>query len=259
MAKMSKTQRIAVLDFHNGVTDKRYTMLVRSARTLDVMVANGWAVRVTARTGNVTTAGLVAAGVDMDAIETEVHKENNRREADERASILARHAAEVRDLDHDEAWNEHAERGHVDNRAEIGAARTQRLHGLVKIARSFTAALDILHAEALVEDFTRRPFMVRAHEISEAERKRASGSRGRTLPASDPHSAAYREQAHDEALHHVRKDCPAPLGMCERCTSPAAVRAARGDDSAYHCGRPWVAEIQQCPRCGLTADEHLSS
>jgi hypothetical protein len=251
MAKMSKTQQENVRAAHANLNSNG-RQIATTARGREYLWNNGWM----APNLRPTTAGLIAAGVDMDAIETEAHKENNRREADERASILARHAAEVRDLAHAEAWDEHAERGHVDNRAEIGAARTQRFHGLVKIARSFTAALDILHAEALVEDFTRRPFMVRAHEISEAERKRASGSRGRALPANDPHSAAYREQAHDEALHHLRKDCPAPLGMCERCTSPAAVRAARGDDSAYHCGRPWVVKIQKCPRCGLTADKH---
>jgi hypothetical protein len=68
MAKMSKTQRTAILDFHNGVTSKAYTMLVRSERTLDVMVREGWATRVTRHTGYVTRAGLIAAGVDMDAI-----------------------------------------------------------------------------------------------------------------------------------------------------------------------------------------------
>jgi hypothetical protein len=40
-------------------------------------------------------------------------------------------------------------RAAVDNRAEIGAPRTQRFHSLFKITRDWRAALDILHAEAL--------------------------------------------------------------------------------------------------------------
>lgn len=117
MTKMSETQRIAILDFHNGVTDKRYTMLVRSRRTLDVMVANGWAVRVTAHTGNVTTAGLVAAGVDMDAI-------------------------------HAEALAEHADRLGILDEPISMRARTFALAVYATADGTYRAALDVLHEQA---------------------------------------------------------------------------------------------------------------
>lgn len=82
MVKMTKTQRTAILDFHNGVTSKQYWAIASRARTAAVLVREGWATypghvsegaikagRV--RTFNVTRAGLIAAGVDMDAIHAE--------------------------------------------------------------------------------------------------------------------------------------------------------------------------------------------
>lgn len=64
----------------------------------------------------------------------------------------------------------------VDNRAEIGAARTQRFHALFRMTRSWPAALDILHGEALIEarSILHHPAMVRAQEIGAAERQRAA-------------------------------------------------------------------------------------
>lgn len=81
---MSKTQRIAILDFHNGVTDKRHTFLANEL-TIDAMVREGWAERPITRPRDsrreayVTTAGLVAAGVDMDAIHAVALVEDSRR------------------------------------------------------------------------------------------------------------------------------------------------------------------------------------
>lgn len=99
MAKMSKAQRTAILDFHNGVTSKGHTMIVARSSTIDVMVREGWAKRPNGmtkrlaavyppsarRTAYVTRAGLIAAGVDMDAIHAEAANvdrmiTHNRRE-----------------------------------------------------------------------------------------------------------------------------------------------------------------------------------
>jgi len=95
---MSKAQRTAILDFHNGVTSKRHTLLANE-RTIDVMVRNGWAKRPgemtrrlvaeyppsVRRMAYVTTAGLIAAGVDMDEVHAEALRvdrmiTHNRRE-----------------------------------------------------------------------------------------------------------------------------------------------------------------------------------
>lgn len=157
MTKMSKAQRIAILDFHNGVTSKRHTMLA-SARTVDVLVREGWAKRPeemtrrlvqqfppsVRRMAYVTTAGLIAAGIDMDAIHTEALIED-----------FLRHPSMVRAQEIGAAERQRAEAPEVDNRAEIGAARTQRFHALFKITRDWPAALDIRHAEALADDVVR--------------------------------------------------------------------------------------------------------
>lgn len=77
--------------------------------------------------------------------------------------------------------------------------------------------MDAIHADARVEDYLRRPHMVRAMEIGAAERERA----------------ALRAAA-DQSPAHVRNHCPADaIGGCLQCTAPASVRASRGDDSAY--------------------------
>lgn len=36
----------------------------------------------------------------------------------------------------------------------------------------------------------------------------------------------------------------------------AAVRAFARQRASQSCGRPWVAEIALCPRCGLDASQH---
>ena len=89
MTKMSKVQRTAVLDFHNGPTSKGYS-LIADPRTITVLIKNGWAtfgpgvsvawaLRARRRTAHVTTAGLIAAGVDMDAIHAEALAEDRAR------------------------------------------------------------------------------------------------------------------------------------------------------------------------------------
>lgn len=83
---MSKVQRIAIVDFHNGVNAKGNSTIT-NARTIAVLVREGWAVHpmhVTpaiarlgkVRTAYVTRAGLVAAGIDMDAIHAEALEVN---------------------------------------------------------------------------------------------------------------------------------------------------------------------------------------
>jgi hypothetical protein len=77
MTKMGKTQRIAILDFHNGVTAKGHTM-IGNLRAMNAMERNGWVRTIgTGRAAYVTTAGLIAAGVDMDAIHAEALVEDS--------------------------------------------------------------------------------------------------------------------------------------------------------------------------------------
>lgn len=76
MAKMTKAQRNVILDFHNGVNAKGDTMVIQNNRTINALVREGWARRSRPAPGgridvehvHVTTAGLIAAGVDMDAL-----------------------------------------------------------------------------------------------------------------------------------------------------------------------------------------------
>jgi len=76
--------------------------------------------------------------------------------------------------------------------------------------------------------------------------------------------------------HQAAELDPAPLdgtcmhdvplaGTCPSCDTikqatgrgvPVEVAAAFTPAEARPCGRPWVAEIQNCPRCGLGADQH---
>lgn len=90
---MSKTQRTAILDFHNGVNAKGNTMVVKRSSTIDVMVREGWAERPgnmtrrlvsvyppsARRVAYVTRAGLIAAGVDMDALHARALDEDGVR------------------------------------------------------------------------------------------------------------------------------------------------------------------------------------
>jgi hypothetical protein len=71
MAKMTQAQRIAILDFHNGVTNKCQSFTA-NAHTIAALVRHGWAIKQHGCcAAYVTTAGLLAAGVDMDAIHAE--------------------------------------------------------------------------------------------------------------------------------------------------------------------------------------------
>lgn len=93
MTKMTKTQRTAILDFHNGVNAKGNTMIVRHSNTIAALVREGWARRPggmtkrqaavyppsARRVAYVTRVGLIAAGVDMDAIHTEALAEDFER------------------------------------------------------------------------------------------------------------------------------------------------------------------------------------
>jgi hypothetical protein len=98
MTKMSETQRTAVRDFHYGVTSKAHTM-IGNLRTMHALARNGWARPIgTGRAAYVTTAGLIAAGVDMAAIEAEAHDANEAfdRTAEKYASVMVEMAhAEV--------------------------------------------------------------------------------------------------------------------------------------------------------------------
>lgn len=168
MAKMSKAQRIAILDFHNGVTSKRHTMLA-SARTVDVLVREGWAKRPeemtrrlvqqfplsVRRMAYVTTAGLLAAGVDMDAIHEDAKRDDVVREARAivpepkrllpegapvvvlRGELDRMHETFVAQAALDEAYREDRNRGNIE----------MAKRAAVRLNREFAANADALSAE----------------------------------------------------------------------------------------------------------------
>ncbi len=104
--------------------------------------------------------------------------------------------------------------------------------------------MDAIHGEALREHDRRR--------VAAARQGRPEMLNG-TLGGPEMILAVLPlaiEQAHADALDeaaergpaHVRSNCPAlPNGGCVRCTAPATVRAAHGDESAYR--RP-AAQVQ---------------
>lgn len=174
MTKMTKAQRTAILRAHNnGGTEAAGTAIYWSRgrvrvprRTADVLAREGWV----SGDALVTTAGLIAAGVDMDAIHGEAIRENNVRDADaasaerlhpsyklfNRAVREGKSYRAALDILHAEAL---IENGPWTNRLSVEGRQAVR---------------DAIHGEALVEDFLRRPSMVRAQEIGAAERQRAA-------------------------------------------------------------------------------------
>jgi hypothetical protein len=137
MAKMSKAQRMAILDFHRGVTAKGHTLLA-SARTIAVLVRNGWArypEHVTAsvaavgrvRVAYVTRAGLIAAGVDLDGLHAKALVEMHLRNA----------SAKLADRVGDE-------------RRRLLVSGHRERHGRIDL-HAWNNVMDAIHAEALAE------------------------------------------------------------------------------------------------------------
>ncbi len=183
MTKMSKTQRTAIIDFHNGVTGKGHTMIVPSYRTADAMIRNGWA-RGTGhgrRALNVTTAGLIAAGVDMDAIHAKAIEAND---AFDRTN--AKYAQAMREV--------------AEAQREMGEAAAHRatpahryfMKAVYATKGGYRAALDYLHAEALAEDAERAFEARRVEGIAREERQWSEIVR------------AARDRDHAEALASMR-------------------------------------------------------
>lgn len=173
MTKMTKTQRTAILEAHNAPTvgvDEYFSRgYVHATRpTLAVMRRNGWVTEGRYnRQAPVTTAGLIAVGVDMDAIHAKAIAENTLRNADvdlcvaiaderRRLSVSGFRNVDlmalnnVMDAIHGEAIRENNVRD---------AASAEQLHPSYKLfnravreGKSYRAAMDILHAEALAEN-----------------------------------------------------------------------------------------------------------
>lgn len=136
MAKMTKTQRNAILSYNDG-PQNRGILLAWLQSTADVLVRNGWAFyrdpTTPTRTVYVTAAGLIAAGFDMDAIHAEAIKAN---EAFDR--IAAKCAAAMVAIG--------------EAQREQDSPRGRRFNAAVIEGKSYRAALDILHTEAIAED-----------------------------------------------------------------------------------------------------------
>lgn len=178
MTKMTKTQRTAILEAHNAPTvgvDEYFSRgYVHATRpTLAVMRRNGWVTEGRYnRQAPVTTAGLIAAGMHMDAIHAKAIAENTLRNADvdlcvaiaderRRLSVSGFRNVDlmalnnVMDAIHGEAIRE-------DNVRDADAASAEQLHPSYKLfnravreGRSYRAAMDILHAEAIRENNVR--------------------------------------------------------------------------------------------------------
>jgi len=216
---MSETQRDAILSAH-----ERGTGIIWAGRgpgraskaTRAVMIAEGW---ITKKTWLVTTAGLIAAGVDMDAIHAEALEANacgscGRQGPPQGCAINCGDRM-------DDALDEHATRGHVDNRAEIGAQRTVRYHTLVKAAGSFSAAKDALHAEALAEH--ERRFGISNDALAEDRIRRALSRRDALCTEIE----RARTEALDENERRARARCMA-------AREPAECAAAFADWTEAH-------------------------
>lgn len=149
MTQMSKTQRTAILEAHAYRGDWRYRgiVLICHNSTLNVLRREGW------MNGeyHITTAGLIAAGADMDAIHGEALEMNepwtNRLSAEGRQAI--RNAA------HAEALDMQARREMDEAEAFRATPQSKHFHAAVIEGKGYRAALDILHAEALRDDVVR--------------------------------------------------------------------------------------------------------
>lgn len=88
------------------------------------------------------------------------------------------------------------------------------------------AAIEADRTGALTEDFRRRVAAARQHPET------LQGTLG-GVEMGQVVLAMLIEQDHDKALHHLIKDCPAPTGMCERCTAPATVQRAAAERALW--------------------------
>lgn len=88
MTKMSKAQRTAVLVAHRFALRDRYASGTAYAnpRTMRVLRREGW----TGAYDQITRAGLIAAGVDMDAIHADALIEDEAREVAKVGAIVQR-------------------------------------------------------------------------------------------------------------------------------------------------------------------------
>jgi hypothetical protein len=167
MTKMSKTQRTAILDFHRGVTAKRHTMIA-SSRTIAVLIREGWAtfgpdvkpasmLRARVRAAYVTTAGLIAAGVDMDAIHAEALESPEHQAS---RNVLHEQRASFRDQDHAEALREYRAHLRAEKAARypskaIEGTRLRPLPASDPHSTAYAPAdMDAIHAEALAANAT---------------------------------------------------------------------------------------------------------
>lgn len=163
MTKMTQAQRKAALEAHTstGVPRGMFSLFVRTA-TFRAMVRNGWAQGVSVFGGNVTTAGLLAAGVDMDAIHGEALYEESVRELD-RAAL------------------------------EQASPRARHFNAAVREGKSYRAAIDLLHGEALAE----------YREVTRAARQADSAAYQRSLAEGVQCGCTLNP------LGHSRGECPA--------------------------------------------------
>lgn len=161
MAKMSKAQRTAILS-RNEAAANRGIFIAPTDPTADVLVRNGWAFfgvpgRETqrGRRGSlyVTFAGLIAAGVDMDAIHRDALIENGLRICDAMDAEMEQAHADA--IAEDFARREDAAA------AWFGTPSFELFNGAIVKAGSRRGALDLLRDEALAENFRRRVALAR--------------------------------------------------------------------------------------------------
>lgn len=236
MTQMSKAQRTAVLEAHNYSGDPRYRGIVTACHnpTLNVLRREGWM----NSEYRITTAGLRAAGA-LDAIHTEALDEQARREMEAAAD-------------------------------EQATPRYRHFLAAVIEGKSYRAALDILHAEAINEG--RERLYARVHRGSmvglpglacTAERRgMATGSALRIAEINCPDCLAAIERAHAEALDIERRRGGAKvvrLGdnpMVQRAVARLNREFAANADalSAVLSEEPERANASVCPSCAAALD-----
>lgn len=169
MTQMSKVQRTAILNAHNYPGRKLRGLIMANKRTVAVLLREDWATKwIDDESGWVTTAGLLAAGVDMDAIHAEALVENTLREcdrnlamsiADERRRLMA---SDFRNVDvmalNNVMGRLHAEALTEDQRRRVVKVREGRPEAVDSdgmILAVLPAAIEQAHAEALADDVVR--------------------------------------------------------------------------------------------------------
>lgn len=232
MMKMSKAQRTAILRADDkGPMCRGGFGGCGTPSTLGVLHREGWA-----RDGYVTLAGLIAAGVDMDAIHGEAIEANDA--FDRLAAKLKQAMIEIGEAQREQATP--AYRHFAEATRQAG---------------SYRGGLDILHVEALKEDGDRnaREFD-RVQRVYNASHLRGEG--GRVYDSRKAHVMAWEEHIERAMMAHLAEaDAASTAKMrdIDQARSMAIAEHEMRDDRRSGCeGGMWCRCDASTPCPGAT-------